>query len=630
MLPFPFCDAQGALWMPTTSGVLLLRKEGATLLDQRGGLPLRGVKGGLVDREGNLWLVGSSLVRLLGDTHVHVYQESEGLPSTLVWSVTRTAGGELLAGTDDGLARLGPRGFSRVPGTEGMVVMSLAAKGDDIWIAALDRGLFVLSKDDLQPRRVKPPGILNNCTFVLKDSQDRIWAVPPGHGAKCLQPESPALDLRPSDFALPYITVVTLAESPDGTLWASSVQGLFSRKEGKWTRYTTAQGLRSEALQGVFPVSDGTLWVWYNEPHGTTHFRPDKGGLTPLGHLGLGEGLSTDLVDGVTDDGKGRVWITSDQGVLQVQHGAVRRFGLGQGLPGEDCAGNSLILDPDGSLWSGLANGLVRIGPEAASRPLPTPTVQILRVSWGGTSHLMPVSLPGIVPHTQGTFEFHFAAPSYLDEKALRYQVRLLGIEEEWRDSEVRVAHFPALPGGAYTFETRAAYPGGAFGPPARLSFQVRSPFWRTGWAFAGACLFCGFLAYQLARLRLHSLARTKQKLEAIVTQRTQELRDSNGALNGLNDQNLQLIEELSATLREIQTLQGLIPICCYCKKIRNDTGYWDQIEHYIQSRSKATFSHGICPDCRKKAREDMLGGPPPEGERPQEDAGGIPVKTPG
>jgi len=73
-----------------------------------------------------------------------------------------------------------------------------------------------------------------------------------------------------------------------------------------------------------------------------------------------------------------------------------------------------------------------------------------------------------------------------------------------------------------------------------------------------------------------------------------------------------------------------LLPICCYCKKVRDDQNYWHEVETYIGARSGTTFSHGICPDCRKKAREDMLGGPPPEGERPQEDAGGIPVKTPG
>lgn len=49
---------------------------------------------------------------------------------------------------------------------------------------------------------------------------------------------------------------------------------------------------------------------------------------------------------------------------------------------------------------------------------------------------------------------------------------------------------------------------------------------------------------------------------------------------------------------RQIRTLQGLLPICVFCKKIRTDEGYWDSLEHYIREHSEADFSHGLCPDC--------------------------------
>jgi PAS domain S-box-containing protein len=61
------------------------------------------------------------------------------------------------------------------------------------------------------------------------------------------------------------------------------------------------------------------------------------------------------------------------------------------------------------------------------------------------------------------------------------------------------------------------------------------------------------------------------------------------------------LISELKKALSDIKTLNGLLPICASCKKIRDDKGYWNQIELYIQSHSGAEFSHGICPDCAKK-----------------------------
>jgi CheY-like chemotaxis protein len=61
------------------------------------------------------------------------------------------------------------------------------------------------------------------------------------------------------------------------------------------------------------------------------------------------------------------------------------------------------------------------------------------------------------------------------------------------------------------------------------------------------------------------------------------------------------LILELREALAHIKTLSGLLPICSGCKKIRDDKGYWSQVESYIASRSEATFTHSLCPDCVKK-----------------------------
>ncbi len=66
-----------------------------------------------------------------------------------------------------------------------------------------------------------------------------------------------------------------------------------------------------------------------------------------------------------------------------------------------------------------------------------------------------------------------------------------------------------------------------------------------------------------------------------------------------------QLIRKLQQALSEIKTLQGFLPICASCKKVRDDDGYWQRIEKYIQDRSNARFSHGICPDCAKKLYPD-------------------------
>jgi PAS domain S-box-containing protein len=68
------------------------------------------------------------------------------------------------------------------------------------------------------------------------------------------------------------------------------------------------------------------------------------------------------------------------------------------------------------------------------------------------------------------------------------------------------------------------------------------------------------------------------------------------------------LIRELQAALTQVRTLRGLIPICAWCKKIRNDRGYWEQLEGYIKSHSEADFTHGMCPDCAREQTEALAG----------------------
>ncbi len=66
-------------------------------------------------------------------------------------------------------------------------------------------------------------------------------------------------------------------------------------------------------------------------------------------------------------------------------------------------------------------------------------------------------------------------------------------------------------------------------------------------------------------------------------------------------------VRTLEAALQQVKRLQGLLPICAYCKRIRNGQSYWQQIEAYIRERSETTFSHSVCPTCREQVVEPEL-----------------------
>ncbi len=102
--------------------------------------------------------------------------------------------------------------------------------------------------------------------------------------------------------------------------------------------------------------------------------------------------------------------------------------------------------------------------------------------------------------------------------------------------------------------------------------------------------------ASQYLDVRLINLARREGENSG----RLVILRDIS-ARKRLEQEREQLIQTLQDALSQVKTLHGLLPICASCKKIRDDGGYWQQLEVYISSHSEADFTHGICPDCMKK-----------------------------
>jgi PAS domain S-box-containing protein len=97
-----------------------------------------------------------------------------------------------------------------------------------------------------------------------------------------------------------------------------------------------------------------------------------------------------------------------------------------------------------------------------------------------------------------------------------------------------------------------------------------------------------------------------------VIKNRGDDLRQIRAAVSDITERKLaqeqrdKLIAELQKALSEVKTLRGFLPICSNCKNIRDDKGYWNQIESYIRDHSDAEFSHGICPECAKKLYPDM------------------------
>ncbi len=109
-----------------------------------------------------------------------------------------------------------------------------------------------------------------------------------------------------------------------------------------------------------------------------------------------------------------------------------------------------------------------------------------------------------------------------------------------------------------------------------------------------------GLVSASLVSLALHGIVSRLSLMQARL-----RVRDAH-----LAERQKRITQDLREALQNVQILRGLIPMCGHCKKIREDSGFWTKVESYIEERTEAEFSHGICPDCEVQLRrefEDLL-----------------------
>jgi hypothetical protein len=176
--------------------------------------------------------------------------------------------------------------------------------------------------------------------------------------------------------------------------------------------------------------------------------------------------------------------------------------------------------------------------------------------------------------------EFHYTALSYLVTERVLFKYKLEGYDRDWVEAGTRrAAYYTNLPPGEYRFRVIACNNDGVWNAiGTNFAFKIQAHFYQASWFYALIVIALGGLIFGLYRLRVWQLIKKEKELQA-----------------GIQE-----------ALASVKTLSGLLPICANCKKIRNDKGYWDQIEGYIQKHSEAQFTHGICPECAEKFYGDI------------------------
>lgn len=519
-------DGRGRLWIPSDSELISLNggeilREGA-----REGWPRRVVRTAFVDREGSLWVGGEGLRRVKGRGLLRSYSKEEGLANNYVWTLWRDPRQRLYAGTDRGLARLGPNGWQMLPGTGDTQIRSMALGPDGALY--LTGSPWILRWDPVTGRTVKfgpESGVRANGRIfrLLFDRQGTLWVATDSGGLLRgrKQGASWAFVPEPLPNGTPQESIEDLHEDSTGRLWAPGLFGIAMRERGQWRRFTSQDGLRRDAVAYVRSRRNGDLIVAYFDSVGLARARFEQGQFKVLNHFDAHLD-PTRLIYLVGEDAKSNLWVGCGRGVdLLSPDGAIEHFGVADGLVCDNTNNMAFLADSNGDVWIGTTDGLSRFDASAYAGPPAAPQIEVVSFSLGQGSYQSIPAKPLEVAFEGNTFEAQFACLSFIHENDLTLEVRLDGLEQEWHSARGFSERYPGLAAGHYAFQVRCRIGAGPWTQTEPLRFRVFPPWWGS-WPFrVFTVMGVVGLTVLFFRWRLRHLQTRNAELEAKVQERT-------------------------------------------------------------------------------------------------------------
>jgi signal transduction histidine kinase/CheY-like chemotaxis protein len=316
---------------------------------------------------------------------------------------------------------------------------------------------------------------------------------------------------------------LSIAEDSRGQIWICGDLGLALWTNGTWHRYTKRDGLKADMVSQIALDADGSAWIGYRDAFGITHLKTGTGQYPTVDHVTMANGLRSEKTLFLGFDNRGWLWAGSDHGVDVFDGTRWRHYGRSDGLIWDDCNSHAFMADADGSIWIGTSKGLSRFMPQAAPQSAVPPPVVFTSVKFGD-QFLDPVGKLNI-PYADGTLQVRFAALTFVQNSNVVFRYRMAGVETRWLETTQRELNYPQLGPGMYTLEVSARNAQGVWSAePARLNFQIDTPWWLTWW-FRAACLLGALiLSRRMWLRRTHRMEAERHRLEIAVAQRTKEL----------------------------------------------------------------------------------------------------------
>ena len=529
-----FQDSGGRLWVGTAHSLSQLAGDCFVNYSQEEGLSGRVVLAINQDRQGNLWAgVDHGLARIVRNGFT-TFTTREGMANRSITGLFESDG-SLYAVSNEGpgilLHRFSGGVFTSVRPKYPPSIhyfgwassQSALVDRDGEWWIATGEGLCRFPRAPFEQLARTPPravyttrdGLASNDIFRLyQDLRGDIWITPIGNGGGPTRWERSTGRMHHySQDEIPGYASAYM-EDRAGNLWigvsndASAMRPncLLRYREGRFERFTAADGVPPGWISDVFVDGNGGLWVASSD--GGVGYAADPASARPrFTRYTRAEGLSSITALRIGQDQAGRIYIGTARALdrLDPASGLWKHYSTADGLAGG--AVSAILRDGRGDMWFGTTMGISRITPEAES-PRKTPPVYITALEVNGEPRA--VTDPGArrlagvrLTPSQRHVHIEFVAVG----EALEYQYQLEGTDHGWSaPSEQRSVDYAGLAPGDYRFLVRAAAaPGIATPAPAEVMFRISPPLWGRTWflavlAVAMALLMLGGHRYHLAR----------------------------------------------------------------------------------------------------------------------------------
>jgi signal transduction histidine kinase len=526
-------DANGELLLFTPAGLVrtvggrLSSAEALPLPSNGGELPK--VRSLLVDREGNLWvgLIATGLVRLR-PAPLTAYGKDEGLSNSSFNAVFQDRAGRIWLGGDL-LYWFDGHGFHPIPGVVDTTAIAQTRDGG-LWFGGYGQ-LYRWRSGVLTHFKVEASLV----SGIYQDREGALWI----GGAKGDRPGGLYRFREGKLDKIPGISgVQDMTEDWNGGFWVMANEGLFHVRGGTTTPYDGNQGPPRNVAH-FYQDSTGTLWFATNDG-GLSRLRDGR-----LKAIAIREGLSSNVLLCILDDGRGSLWVSSHQNIFRLSLKELNDFadgrissilpvsyGVAEGTRISDCNwGNPGVWKTTGGrIWFPMVRGVVAIDPDAGSR-LPPPVV--LEEAW---ANKLALSRDGLTsaPAGNDTLNFQFTAPSFCAPEKVRFKYRLEPYDKDWVDAgNQRTAHYTNMAPGEYSFHVIAANSFGIWNDRgAGVRFVLRPHFYQTNWFYALCAAMVLALGWVVYQLRLRQLQRAfNMRLVERVNERTRIARELHDTL---------------------------------------------------------------------------------------------------